>query len=111
MIAEIDKPALGICRGLQLFNILLGGTLYQDIPTQLDVKNTVNHKQKPPYSNLVHNIHIEKDNLLHNILQTDLIKVNSYHHQGIRTISDQLTAVAKAEDGLIESLVMQKRIG
>lgn len=47
--------------------------------------------------------------MLHNILQTDLIKVNSYHHQGIRTISDQLTAVAKAEDGLIESVVMQNK--
>lgn len=108
-VVELDKPAFGICRGLQLFNVLLGGTLYQDIPTQLDVKNTVNHKQNPPYSNLVHHIHIERDNLFHRIIQTDVIKVNSYHHQGIKTISDQLTAVAKAEDGLIESVVMQNK--
>lgn len=108
-VVELDKPAFGICRGLQLFNVLLGGTLYQDIPTQMDVENAVTHKQIPPYTNLVHKVHIEEDNLLFHILHTDVISVNSYHHQGIKTISDQLQAVAIAEDGLIESVVMQNK--
>ncbi|MCM3782369.1 gamma-glutamyl-gamma-aminobutyrate hydrolase family protein [Neobacillus mesonae] len=108
-VVELDKPVFGICRGLQLFNVLLGGTLYQDIPTQLDVKNSVNHKQNPPYTHLVHEVHIEEDNLLHNILQTDRLKVNSYHHQGIKKLSDKLTAAAKAEDGIVEAVVMRDK--
>lgn len=107
-VAELDKPALGICRGLQLFNVLLGGTLYQDIPTQLSV-TTINHKQKPPYSEPVHNVYIAKDTLLYRILQTDSLRVNSYHHQGIKNISEQLLPAANAEDGLIEAVVMPNK--
>ncbi|MCM3132507.1 gamma-glutamyl-gamma-aminobutyrate hydrolase family protein [Paenibacillus polysaccharolyticus] len=105
-VIAIDKPAFGICRGLQLFNVILGGTLYQDIPTDMEAEQKIVHQQKPPYTNLVHSVHIKKDNLLHDILQTDQIQVNSYHHQGIKTLSDQLVAVAIAEDGLVESVVM-----
>ncbi|WFR61288.1 gamma-glutamyl-gamma-aminobutyrate hydrolase family protein [Paenibacillus amylolyticus] len=107
-VLELDKPAFGICRGLQLFNVFLGGTLYQDIPTSLQLQGNkiINHKQSPPYTNLVHDVHIEKNNILYDILQTDTIKVNSYHHQGIKQLSDKLTAVAVAEDGLVESVVM-----
>lgn len=110
-VIELDKPAFGICRGLQLFNVMLGGTLYQDIPTSLQLHGNkiVNHKQSPPYTNLVHDVHIEENNILYDILQTDTIKVNSYHHQGIKMLSDKLTAVAVAEDGLIESAVMPNR--
>lgn len=110
-VIELDKPAFGICRGLQLFNVILGGTLYQDIPTSLQLHGNkfVNHKQSPPYTNLVHDVHIEKNNILYDILLTDTIKVNSYHHQGIKVLSDKLTAVAVAEDGLIESVVMPNR--
>jgi len=107
-VIELDKPAFGICRGLQLFNVVLGGTLYQDIPTSLQLQGNkiVRHKQSPPYTNLVHDVHIEKNNILYDILQTDTIKVNSYHHQGIKQLSDKLSAVAVAEDGLVESVVM-----
>ncbi|CAM4392730.1 gamma-glutamyl-gamma-aminobutyrate hydrolase family protein [Paenibacillus alkaliterrae] len=105
-VTELDKPALGICRGLQLFNALLGGTLYQDIPTQLSVTVKIDHKQKPPYTEPVHNVYIVKDTLLYRIFQTDSLRVNSYHHQGIKKISEQLVTAAKAEDGLIEAVVM-----
>ncbi|GGH52464.1 amidotransferase [Paenibacillus silvae] len=105
-VIALGKPAFGICRGLQLFNAILGGTLYQDIPTAFDAEQKITHQQKPPYTNLVHSVHIEKHNLLHDILKTDQIRVNSYHHQGIKTLSDQLVAAAIAEDGLIESVVM-----
>ncbi|WP_366296083.1 gamma-glutamyl-gamma-aminobutyrate hydrolase family protein [Paenibacillus sp. AN1007] len=106
-VITLDKPAFGICRGSELFNALLGGTLYQDIPTALNTDPQVNHQQRPPYSHLVHSVHIEKNTILHHILQTEQIQVNSYHHQGIKTLSDQLTAAAIAEDGLVESVVMQ----
>ncbi|MDQ0256323.1 putative glutamine amidotransferase [Evansella vedderi] len=107
-VVELDKPALGICRGLQLFNVLLGGTLYQDIPTQLSVSH-IQHKQKPPYTKPVHNVYIAKDTLLYHLLQTDSLKVNSYHHQGIKNLSEQLMSAANAEDGLIEAVVMPNK--
>lgn len=107
-VVELDKPVLGICRGLQLFNVLLGGTLYQDIPTQL-TSSDINHKQRPPYTEPTHNVYIAKDTLLYQILQVDTLKVNSYHHQGIKKISEKLVPAAKAEDGLIEAVIMPNK--
>ncbi|WP_248924100.1 gamma-glutamyl-gamma-aminobutyrate hydrolase family protein [Paenibacillus hamazuiensis] len=107
---ELDKPAFGICRGLQLFNALLGGTLYQDLPTQLRTETTVAHKQQPPYNKPAHKVYIDKENALYRIVNAESLEVNSYHHQGIKKLSEQLLAVAQAEDGLIEAVVMpQKR--
>jgi putative glutamine amidotransferase len=103
-VAELDKPMLGICRGMQLFNVVLGGSLYQDLPTEWE--STLNHLQKPPYSVPVHDIYIEKDSVLHDILKTETVKVNSYHHQGIKKLADSLTPVAAAGDGLVEAVVM-----
>ncbi|AKG34981.1 gamma-glutamyl-gamma-aminobutyrate hydrolase family protein [Paenibacillus durus] len=106
-VVDLDKPAFGICRGIQLFNALLGGTLYQDIPTQL--RSEVEHKQVPPYTKPVHNVYIEKGNPLYHIIQTESLKVNSYHHQGIKQLSEQLLSVAEAEDGLIEAVIMPQK--
>ncbi|MFC0213690.1 gamma-glutamyl-gamma-aminobutyrate hydrolase family protein [Paenibacillus chartarius] len=105
----MDKPSFGICRGLQLFNVLLGGTLYQDIPIQLTAHPRINHKQKPPYTEPVHSVAIDRESLLHRIVRTDSLSVNSYHHQGIKVLSSQLEAAAKAEDGLIEAVVMPEK--
>ncbi len=107
-VIELDKPTLGICRGLQLFNVLLGGTLYQDIPTQ-QRESQMKHKQNPPYTEPVHDVYIEKDTLLYQILQIDTLKVNSYHHQGIKDISRQLVPAASACDGLVEAVVMPNK--
>ncbi|KFN11233.1 gamma-glutamyl-gamma-aminobutyrate hydrolase family protein [Paenibacillus macerans] len=103
---EQDKPAFGICRGLQLFNALLGGTLYQDLPALRLSGVRIGHKQTPPYTIPVHDVHIEKGNVLYEIVQAESLKVNSYHHQGIKKLSGQLMAAAVAEDGLIEAVVM-----
>ena len=103
-VIELDKPALGICRGLQLWNVVLGGTLYQDLPTQRH--SAIIHKQKPPYTEPIHTVTIEKDTLLYEILQTDSLNVNSYHHQGIKNLSNRLQVAAHAQDGLIEAVIM-----
>lgn len=105
-VLELDKPAFGICRGFQLFNVVLGGTLYQDIPTQYEADIQVKHKQVPPYTEPVHDVHVEEESLLGRIVQKKTLKVNSYHHQGIKTLSEQLRPVATAVDGLIEGIVM-----
>lgn len=106
-VVRLDKPAFGICRGLQLFNVLLGGTLYQDLPEQF--KSEVAHKQRPPYDVPVHPVYIERGNPLHRLIETEVMQVNSYHHQGIKRLSNRLLPLAQAEDGLIEAVMMPDR--
>ncbi len=108
-ILLLDKPAFGICRGLQLFNALLGGTLYQDIPSQVQSENRINHSQKPPYDKPVHEVYIDRESPLYQLLELDSMPVNSYHHQGIKTLSERLKAAAKAGDGMIEAVYMPEK--
>ena len=99
---DADKPVLGICRGIQFINAALGGTLYQDIPTQLP--SAVMHHQDPPYDRPVHDVRIVDDTPLYRLLKKDHIFVNSYHHSGICELSPRLLCMAAAEDGLIEAV-------
>ena len=71
---EIDKPIFGICRGIQFINAALGGSLYQDLPTQH--KSEVEHHQTPPYDIPVHKVKIVKDSPLYKYLNTELLEVN-----------------------------------
>ncbi len=98
---EEDKPLLGICRGLQLMNAALGGTLYQDLLSEFSKE--INHTMKAPYNRLVHNVSVIANTPLADIFVSDTLEVNSYHHQGIKDLSPQLKAMAIAEDGLIEA--------
>lgn len=109
LVVELDKPAFGICRGLQLFNGLLGGTLYQDLPSQRSVGKKIAHKQKSPYTQPAHVVSIEKGNSLYEIVGKESLMVNSYHHQGIKQLSEQLQAVAYAEDELVEAVAMPRK--
>ncbi len=105
---EADKPILGICRGIQFINAVLGGTLYQDIPTQYPT--TVEHHQSPPYDIPIHSVEILEDSPLYDLLKIKTMKVNSYHHQAVRTLAPPLKEAAVSEDGLIEAVYMpQKR--
>lgn len=99
---KYKKPILGICRGLQLINVLLGGTLYQDIPTQLNKK--IEHQMTAPYDRAVHNVHITEDSMLFDIVKSPTLGVNSYHHQGIKDLAPSLTPSAVSDDGLIEAV-------
>jgi putative glutamine amidotransferase len=94
---EADKPVLGICRGLQLMNAVLGGTLWQDIPTQFPTE--VNHRMEAPYGREEHMVTFTEE--LPNLPQT--IGVNSCHHQGIRNLAPALKAWAVSADGLVEA--------
>lgn len=97
-----NKPALGICRGLQLLNACLGGTLYQDLPTQHP--SAVCHSQRPPYDVPVHGVSLCEHTPLHELLGKSELRVNSYHHQAICKLSDQLAAMAVADDGIVEAV-------
>jgi len=97
-----DLPILGICRGLQVLNVSEGGTLYQDIPSQ--VKESINHLQKKDKSVNAHNVRIDENTGLHLIFKRKKIQVNSRHHQAIKDLASSLIVTAWAQDGLIEAV-------
>ena len=101
---ERNKSVLGICRGLQFMNACYGGTLYQDLTTECT--SCIDHHMKPPYDRVAHQVTLQKDTLLYNILGKEQIGVNSYHHQAIKELSPNFQAMALSEDGLIESICM-----
>lgn len=102
-----DKPVLGICRGIQFINAALGGTLYQDLPTQHP--SDVEHHQTPPYDKHAHFVRIPADTPLYRCLGTDQLSVNSYHHQAVRRLAPGLSAMAVSPDGITEALYMPGR--
>lgn len=102
-----DKPVLGICRGHQLLNALLGGTLYQDLPSQHP--SAVEHHQQPPYDAPIHTVSILPGTPLRELLERDTLPVNSYHHQAVKARSPQLKPMAVADDGLVEAAYLPGR--
>ena len=99
---ERDKPVLGICRGIQFINAVLGGTLYQDLPSQKP--SEVKHHQSPPYDEPVHEVDIVEGSPLHRLLGQTVIPVNSYQHQAVRKLAAKLCVMAYSEDGLVEAV-------
>ena len=112
-----DIPALGICRGIQLFNVARGGTLWQDIPSQFQRQACgssvplIRHTMAPPYdeNHVEHLVRIARSSPLHQLLKLDEISVNSYHHQAVRKIGSGLVPMAWSDDGLVEALYAPSR--
>lgn len=99
------KPLLGICRGVQLINVALGGSLYQDIPSQIG--STIDHNEsyaREDWTFLAHTMTIAPDARLARFLGTTDLMINSLHHQAVRRVAPGLRAVAWAPDGVIEAL-------
>ena len=103
-VIELDKPMLGICRGIQILNAVLGGTLYQDLPMQYS--SEIDHYMMPPYDRVVHKVILNEKAPLYSILNVKEIGVNSYHHQAIKDLSEKLEIAAVSEDGIIEGVYM-----
>lgn len=99
-----DKPVLGICRGLQLINTALGGTLFQDVSEEMDRELNLLHRQHGHYQFPVHSVSIKEDSLLQKIVKVSQLKVNSMHHQGVSLLSPRLLTNAISDDGLIEAV-------
>lgn len=97
-----DKPFLGICRGIQFINAHLGGTLYQDLPTEYEC--TTEHHMSAPYDRPAHKVTVLENTLLADIIGVGTHEVNSYHHQAVKDLADNLTQMAVSEDGLIEAI-------
>lgn len=97
------KPILGICRGLQVINVALGGTLYQDIDTFYKDLNGL-HSKNELDNNLSHEVEIMDDSFLAKIINKKHILVNSYHHQAIKDLAKDLKVSAISNDGIIEAV-------
>ena len=104
LMVEADRPLLGICRGLQVMNVALGGTLFTDISAQKE--HALCHDWYPghPRNYLAHSVEISPHSRLHKITAGSSLEVNSLHHQGIDVLSPHLEAVATAPDGLVEAV-------
>ena len=101
---EEGRPLLAICRGIQVLNVALGGSLYQDIQSQLP--QAQNHDWFPGYprNHLSHPVQVAPDSRLAGILGTTTLSVNSLHHQAVQDIAPGLEAVAWSPDGVCEAL-------
>ena len=97
-----NMPILGICRGAQLINVALDGTLYQDITSQ--VRMAMNHSPNFPRNEPCHTVEIEPGTRLHKIIGETTIQVNSSHHQAIKLHGKGLIVNARASDGIIEGI-------
>jgi putative glutamine amidotransferase len=99
---ERDIPIFGICRGVQLLNMVLGGTIHQHIPH--DIKNAIKHNPGFPPGTFSHNVQVEKGTLLHRIVGKDEIAVDSSHHQAVDKPCKGSVISARASDTVIEAL-------
>jgi len=100
---EHKTPLIGVCRGMQMMNVASGGTLYGDIPSEIGT--SVIHRNK---GEVMHEIAIVDTCSFIFPIATDTFMVNSWHHQGLKDISENLRIIARSFDGLPEAVVMEK---
>ena len=102
-------PVLAICRGIQVLNVAYGGTLVQDIPSQIAgaLAHSLTVPQHEPYA-LAHEVWVDKDSLLARLMRERLVdealEVNSRHHQAVKSVAAGFVATATAPDGVIEAI-------
>jgi putative glutamine amidotransferase len=99
-----DLPILGICRGQQLLNVALGGTLYQDLIYQ--GATTVEHSDKDgrARNKLIHRVRLDPDSRLAQLIDETSVEVNSLHHQAVKDVASELRVTGTADDGVIEAV-------
>ena len=106
LVMEFGKPIFGICRGIQILNTAMGGTLYQDIPSQFKSEPSIAHRQPFAYKVPSHTVDITPGTLLSRILGEEhaSIAVNSMHHQAIKDVAPGLEVCGYAPDKMIEAV-------
>ena len=106
IVMEFGKPIFGICRGIQVLNTAMGGTLYQDIPSQFQSELSIAHRQPFAYKVPSHTVDVTPGTLLSRILgeKNASIAVNSMHHQAIKDVAPGLEVCGCAPDKMIEAV-------
>jgi putative glutamine amidotransferase len=99
---ELGKPVLGICRGHQVLNVALGGSLFQDINHQ--VEDSLVHRDWHRYEVIEHGVELERDSWLAWVFGTTSLLTNTVHHQAIKQVAPELGVSARAPDGIIEAV-------
>ena len=97
-----EKPVLGICRGAQVLNVAMGGTLYQDLRSQ--VEGCIRHQQQQSSHYASHKAMMTEGSKLHAIYGSTEVMVNSFHHQAVKDVGEGLVVTARASDGVVEGL-------
>lgn len=105
---DCHMPVFGICRGVQVLAVAMGGTLFQDIESQLSIP-AGKHKQDPPYDNPHHTVRFKEGGLFARITDTLMMPTNSMHHQSIKDAGSQLKIEGITMDGIIEAVSMVDR--
>jgi len=101
MLAQ-HKPVLGICRGVQIMNAVLGGTLYQDLPREWTGR--LQHAQQAPRQHMAHVVDVVPDTRLAEIYLEPVVSVNTFHHQAVSLVAPGFIASAHSRDGLVEAI-------
>ena len=101
---ENNKPLFGICRGIQIMNVAMGGNIYQDISSQIKDRQLLKHEQDAPKWYPTHKIHIDRNSKLMQCLKSEEIEVNSFHHQAVKDVAHGFKVTASSEDGVIEAI-------
>lgn len=103
LAADRQVPMLGICRGIQVMNAAFGGSLYQDIHVQMEGK-CLKHDQDLGRGYASHTVRIDHDSLLHRLFGTEVLPVNSFHHQAVKEAAPGFKVTARSSDGVIEAM-------
>ena len=106
-LLDRDKPVFGICRGLQFLNAALGGTLYQDLPSERPAG--ISHRQTQSADAPCHSVMLAEGSPLQALLRADTISVNSFHPQAVKTLAPPLSVAALSEDRLVEAVWMPSK--
>jgi len=109
LVLAADKPLLAICRGCQVLNAALGGTLWWDIPSQLPEAGRHDWYPAYPRDLLAHVVEVEAGTRLAEVLGSEPARVNSLHHQAVKGVGEGLMVSARAEDGVIEGIELPER--
>lgn len=102
MALEMNKPILGICRGMQILNVACGGTLYQDL-NQFSLKH-FKHQQKSKTDTASHTVEFIPNTKLHRIMGVNSTRINTFHHQAIKDPAPEFVVNGRAKDGIIEGI-------
>jgi putative glutamine amidotransferase len=94
-------PVLGLCRGMQVLNVALGGSLHQHLP---DLDSQLNHRQDRLSTEPSHRVTLERDSRLTKVIGRRYVEVNSFHHQAVHGLGRGLTAAGRAPDGVVEAI-------